>query len=280
MTKTEQSFVSRIRAQLQGLPGAERKLAEFVLDFPGDLASYTGAELAALAAVSPATVSRFVRRLGYENYEEARRHVRDEKRSGSPLFLSAGAQNGADGTIEAHASQGAQNLSATLSRLSPTMIDDIVRKIVSARRVLVVGYRSSQAFASYFRWQIHQVVEQAIALPGPGETIGEYLAALEKGDIVILFGLRRRVPQTDTLLDHLGNAGIQTLYITDQYAPEHRGAAWTLYCDTAAPGPLDNHAAVIGLCGLLATRIFEEAGNIGRRRLSAIESVHDAMREM
>ena len=280
MTKTEQSFVSRVRAHLQGLPGAERKLAEFVLDFPGDLASYTGAELAALAAVSPATVSRFVRRLAYENYEEARRHVRDEKNSGSPLFLSAGAQHGANGTIEAHASQGAQNLASTFARLSPAMIDDIVRTIVAARRVLVVGYRSSHAFANYFRWQIHQVVEQAIALPGPGETIGEYLAALESGDIVVLFGLRRRVPQTDLLLDHLGTVGIRTLYIADQHAPEHRGATWTIYCDTGAPGPLDNHAAVIGLCGLLATRILEEAGNAGRRRLSVIESVHDAMREM
>lgn len=46
------------------LPATERRLAEFVLDFPGDLASYTGAELAELASVSKATVSRFVRRLG------------------------------------------------------------------------------------------------------------------------------------------------------------------------------------------------------------------------
>ncbi|WP_347554158.1 MurR/RpiR family transcriptional regulator [Robbsia sp. KACC 23696] len=280
MTKTEQSFVSRIRAHLQALPSAERRLAEFVLDFPGDLASYTGAELSALADVSPATVSRFVRRLGYETYEEARRHVRDEKNSGSPLFLTAGDRHGDDSPLEAHALQGAQNLTSTFARLSPTMIDEVARAIVDARRVLVVGYRSSQAFASYFRWQIHQVVEQAIALPGPGETVGEYLASLEARDIVVLFGLRRRVPQTDSLLDHLAVLGVKTLYITDQYAPAHRGATWTIHCDTAAPGPLDNHAAVIGLCGLLATRIFAEAGNQGRRRLSAIESAHDAMGEM
>jgi len=34
-----------------------------------------------------ATVTRFVRRLGYATYENARKHVRSEKNAGSPLLL-------------------------------------------------------------------------------------------------------------------------------------------------------------------------------------------------
>ncbi|RQU38934.1 MurR/RpiR family transcriptional regulator [Burkholderia cenocepacia] len=64
MHTMSRSFVGRIRSLMNELPATERRLAEFVLDFPGDLASYTGAELAELASVSKATVSRFVRRLG------------------------------------------------------------------------------------------------------------------------------------------------------------------------------------------------------------------------
>ena len=274
------SFVGRIRSQLNGLPATERRLAEFVLDFPGDLASYTAAELASLAQVSKATVSRFVRRLGYPGYEEARRHVRDEKQTGAALLLSGSAKAASANALEAHSNQSVLNLTGTFARLSNAQLDQIARAIVDARQVLVFGFRSSQAFASYFRWQILQVAARTIALPGPGETVGEHLASLEPRDFVIVFGLRRRVPQTDAILDYAAAAGVRALYITDQQAPEHRGATWSINCDTAAPGPLDNHVAVLALCGVLATKVLERAGNRGRKRLSAIESAHDAMGEM
>ncbi|MDM8357577.1 MurR/RpiR family transcriptional regulator [Pandoraea communis] len=280
MQAASRSFVGRIRSQLNELPAAERRLAEFVLDFPGDLASYTGAELAELAEVSKATVSRFVRRLGYPGYEEARRHVRDEKQTGAALLLSDSAKAASPNAVEAHANQGVLNLTGTFGRLSNTEIDKIAKAIVAARQVFVFGFRSSQPFASYFRWQILQVVEHVIVLPGPGETVGEHLASMEAKDFVVVFGLRRRVPQTDAILDYAASAGTKTLYITDQQAPEHQGATWSINCDTAAPGPLDNHVAVLGLCGLLATKVLEHAGTRGRKRLSAIESAHDHMGEL
>jgi DNA-binding MurR/RpiR family transcriptional regulator len=80
---SDRSFLSRVRHTLPDLPQAERKLGELVRDFPGELASYSASELAGLADVSNATVSRFVRRLGYASYDDARRHARLEKASGS-----------------------------------------------------------------------------------------------------------------------------------------------------------------------------------------------------
>ena len=102
MTPSAPSLLSRVRDQLHDLPPTERRLADLVLDFPGELASYTASELAALAHVSNATVSRFIRRLGYENYDEARRHAREEKGSGSPLFLAAVKPNGEAGLVAVH----------------------------------------------------------------------------------------------------------------------------------------------------------------------------------
>src|ERR687883_2068646 len=110
MKPSAPSLLSRVRDQLHELPPTERRLADLVLDFPGELASYTASELAALAHVSNATVSRFIRRLGYENYDEARRHAREEKGSGSPLFLAAVKPNGEAGLVAAHEQQSQANL--------------------------------------------------------------------------------------------------------------------------------------------------------------------------
>src|SRR6478736_10073993 len=90
------SFLARAREALDSLHPAERRLGEFVCDFPGELASYSAQELAALAHVSKATVSRFVQRLGYDNYEEARRHARADKQTGSRLFLATATDSGGE----------------------------------------------------------------------------------------------------------------------------------------------------------------------------------------
>jgi DNA-binding MurR/RpiR family transcriptional regulator len=63
------SFVARIRDSLTDLPPTERRLGTFLLDFPGELASYTASELAGLANVLNATVSRFIKRLVYDGFE-------------------------------------------------------------------------------------------------------------------------------------------------------------------------------------------------------------------
>jgi len=80
------SVLGQVREALPSLHPAERRLGEFICDFPVELASYDAQELARLANVSKATVSRFVRRLGFENYDRARRPAREESQTGSRQF--------------------------------------------------------------------------------------------------------------------------------------------------------------------------------------------------
>lgn len=273
------SFIKRVQGVLNQLPDAERKLGEFTLDFPGELASYSASELAELAGVSNATVSRFVRRLGYEDFSAARRSVRAERTAGSPLLLEAKGRDGA-GTLAAHLLHGHANLDATFERVSETTIEAVVHAITGARTVWVAGFRSSQAFAFYFRWQVFQFLPRCQLLPGPGETLGEYMASLEQEDCLVAFGLRRRVPQLQHLVTQAGRVGAKVVYFGDHLVGELPGVDWLLRCDTRAPGALDNHVAVIALCDLLVTRIFRALGRPGRTRLLAVEAAHEAAEEL
>ena len=281
MTSSVPSLLSRVRDQLHELPPTERRLADLVLDFPGELASYSASELASLANVSNATVSRFIRRIGYENYDEARRHAREEKGSGSPLFLAAVKPAADAGLVEAHEQQSHANLAATFNRISEAMVTEVAEAILAARKVRLVGYRNSHFLANYLRWQLIQVREYTSVIPGAGETVGEYLAGISHFDCLIIFALRRRVPQLARIAEHAAKVGAKTLYITDQTFPtDPIPVTWLIRCDTQAPSPLDNHVAVLALCHLLAARVLELAGPAGRRRLTAIEAAHDTLEEL
>lgn len=277
MRPSSESFVRRVRNRLDELPSTERQLADFLLEFPGELASYAGNELAQLAGVSPSTVSRFIRRIGYDSYEEARRHVREEQEVGSPLFQSTPAAARQVKSVSAHFQQSQANLAATFERLSDATMLEISRAIAGAPQVLIFGSRSSHAFATYLRWQIIQVLPRVTAIPGPGETIAEYTAGLSERDCVIVFGTRRQTRQMERVLAAASRASARIVFISDLASPDYTGATWSLQCHCRGPGALDNHVAVMAICDLLATMVIEAAGSSGRKRMGQVEQDHDAL---
>lgn len=277
------SFVRRVRSQLETLSATERRLADFMLEFPGELASYAASELAALAGVSNATVSRFIRRLGYASYEEAKRDVRREKESGSPLFQAVKSDAGGRGQaslIATHLEQSQSNLVRTFAQLSDAQLHDIVGALVKAPRVLIFGTRGSHGFARYLRWQMLQVLPSVMAIPGAGESLGEHLAGLAPQDCLVVFGIRRQTRQMAGLLEAASKTGCKILLISDALSPDHREATWSIQCQCPGPGLLDNHVAVMALCDLISTMVVERAGAAGRKRLAGIELLHEDLEEL
>ncbi|WP_173513327.1 MurR/RpiR family transcriptional regulator [Sinorhizobium psoraleae] len=280
MNAKERSFLTRVRDVLPELHPAERRLGDFVCDFPGEIASYSAQELAALAHVSKATVSRFIQRLGYENYEAARRHARADKQTGSRLFLATATDSAGEQSVAAHVAQGVANLEATFLAIAESQINAASEAILKARKVWVIGFRASHSFATYLQWQLTQVIENIAAIPGGGQTMGEHLVSFSDDDVIIVFGLRRRIALMDSLLAQVEKSGAKLLYITDEGVPFLSQAEWHFRCQTLAPGPLFNHVSVMALCHLLTTRCIEVAGVAGRNRLRGIEALNDALEEL
>ena len=275
-------LLARTRATLDALHPSERRVAEVVLGFPGQLASYSASEIARLANVSNATVSRLVRRLGYASFEEARQAARAEQQAGAALFrIGVGADGeGQDDAIRRHLAQSRHNLDRTLKAAAPAAIDDLAQAILGAPRLRTFGFRSAQPLARYLAWQVMQVVPDAATMPRDGETLAEGLASLGPGDCAILIALRRAPRGLDRLADAMGRCGVAVAVIGD--VPDLRAlpGRWHLACETGAAGPLLNHTGAMALLNLLAARVVEFAGPEGRKRLGAIEQLHGELDEL
>jgi DNA-binding MurR/RpiR family transcriptional regulator len=276
---TMTSFLTRVRQNLGAFHPMERQLAEFVLDFPGDLPSYAASELATLAGVSNATVTRFIKRLGYRHFEDARRQVREERGAGSPLFL-ASRSTAVENRFAASLERSQDNLQRTFARLDARGIDQMAKALLSARKLWVCGLRSSQSFASYFRWQMFQIKEDTHLIPHAGDTLGQFTASILPKDVVVVFAVRRRPAALGALVAQVVASGARVLYVSDEQVPRDEGLTWHLYCACDSHSPLDDHVAVTSICHLLASRVMELAGPRERERLTAIEASHDALREL
>jgi DNA-binding MurR/RpiR family transcriptional regulator len=273
------SFLARIRECIDQLPPTERRLGEFMLDFPGELASYSASELAGLVQVSNATITRFVHRLGYASYDEARRHAREQRSAGSPLFLKAPNPGAPEGLLGAHVQRAQDNLAATFSQLGDAPIEEIAQAMVAARSLSFLGYRNNRSFAGYLRWQLAQLLARTQVIPGPGETLGEYAVDMGPQDLLVVFALRRSPAVAAHFASRAAQAGASVVFVTDMTSHAPPQVRWVLRCQTSAPGPLDSHVAVMLLSELLATRVMALAGAQGRNRLAGVEAAHEALAE-
>jgi len=278
------TFVSlevRIRDVYAALPSSERKIADLILDFPGEVAAYSATELAELAGGSKAAVTRLVKRLGYANFEEARRTSRDARKWGPPLYLMPREpqQTGFIGRIQSHIEQDAKIISQTMERLDATSLEEIVNAIWQARRVYVFGYRNSHYLAGYLRWQLIQARPDVHLVPAAGETLAELLADMGKNDLLIIIGFRRRVPAVLRILVAASDNGAKVLFIADAHARPQAEATWTLPCVVQGGDLFDRYAGAVSLLHFLSVSLILRSGKRGRERLNMIEQLHEDLHE-
>lgn len=274
------SFISRVRSSMADLHPTERRLAETLLSFPGDMAGYTATEVAKVAGVSNATVSRFVRKIGYASYEEARREVRDAGKTGAAVLRFGTADVDATQAISAHLDQSRRTLEQTYEELDISTVDDMVAALHTAPRVWLAGHRAGYPLASYLAWQIGQVLPSVRVIPKPGETLAETVASFSDRDVLILMGLRRSTKSAQALVDAALSTGAQVAVIGDVASLLATPVRWSFACSTASTGPLLNHTGVIAVCNLIAARTLELSGGNGRQRMERIEEFHDQLGEL
>lgn len=277
---TRTSFIARIHDATPQLHRSELRLAEAILHFPGQIASYTASELAQMAGVSNATVTRFVRKIGYGSFEQARQAVRAEQAAGTALLRVDREGAPRDGQIMRHLDQSHENLARSLHDLDQAQISALVTAIIGADRLWLVGFRAGQAFARYLAWQIMQLRGNVFTLPRDGETLAESIASIGANDCVIVFALRRPPRQFAQMVAVLDQIGAQTALIGDLPHLSALPARWHLPCQTSGAGALFDHSAVMAICGLLASAALDSAGKDGRKRLRLIEDMHDSLDEI
>jgi DNA-binding MurR/RpiR family transcriptional regulator len=275
------SVESRIKASYDGLPESERRIADLILEFPGEMAAYSATELAKLSGGSKAAVTRLVQRIGFANYDEARRAARDAQSWGSPLYLMTRdtKRAGFSARVRAHIEQDVSNISLTLEGLRGDSFNEMVEAVCKARRVLLLGYRNSHYLAGYARWQIIQGRGDVYLLPAAGETIAEEIADFTAEDVLIVVGFRRRVSQVPQAMAAAAAAGTRILYITDRAAAPSPHATWTVPCAVRGMDLFDRYAAAMSLLHFLCVAIVEKLGKTGRARLQRIETLHEDLHD-
>lgn len=273
---------ARIDAAYGDLPPQERRVADFLLEHLGDLAIFSAADISRETGVSKATVSRIFRKLGFESFGEVREHVRGLRHRGIPTVapVASGDSEGAT-ALQRHEARERENLSRMVQALEGGRLQQAVQLISSAKRIMIVGLRNGYPLALHLRQQLTQIRGDVGLAPAPGQSLGEELASLQDGDLVIALGFRRRPEIFGKVVEKAESTGAGLLLIGDSTARQYAGRAdaW-IECPQEADGAFDSYAAAMSLISVLANGVLNVRHTKGHRRISQISAAYEEMGEL
>lgn len=275
---------SRIEKHLSSLSVSERRIARLVIEkYP--VSALGGIEdLARQSTVSAPTVTRFVRRLGFDRFTDFQRAVRLEMQEdeASPLALlrkhrSARPVAGThDGALMADL---ARSLSLLPTPAAGLALDAAALLLADGRRrVSIIGGRWSSIAAQYLAYQLSSLRgEVHTLLPQASGVREDRIADFGKRDLLVAYDFRRYQPETIAFCEASRRRRVRIVLITDpELSPICEVADVTIPVPVATISPLDTLVPAIAATDALLARLVASLGAQATQRMAMLESLRRA----
>ncbi|MEF3048264.1 MurR/RpiR family transcriptional regulator [Tabrizicola sp. L79] len=274
----------RMRAALPDLTRAERQLATHILrHYPvAALGSITA--LAKSAEVSTPTVVRLCQKLGYKGYPDYQGALRGEVEA---MLVSPIAKHDrwAGGAPDAHvlnrfADAVVANLQATLGQIDHAEFDAAAQLLADNRRkIFAMGGRITHAMADYFVTLMKVVRPDVTLMSDMSNTWPPALLDMAKGDILLVFDIRRYENSVLQLVELAVEQGAEVILITDRWvSPAASHARHTLSCHIEAPSAWDSTVSILVLVETLLASVQALTWSSTEQRMKRLETLYDRSR--
>ena len=255
----------RIIAQYDAMSAQLQQAARYVIEHPEEVALVSMREVARLADVQPATMTRLAKFLGLPGYDELRAQHAAVLRRGNDGFAAKVRQRVDEGkeTVESDiASHMLQGLSAQLAKLcepdSLKRLEATANRLRSARKVYVLGLRSCHAVAWHFHYVMTLLGERSVHLDGPGGTGGDALIRATPEDVMLGISIKPYASDTLKLAQLAKDKGVEILSITDsEVSPLVGFSEQTIFCATESDSFFHTLTPALAISEVLCTLLAE-----------------------
>lgn len=269
----------RVRERYDRLPREVQRAARWLADHPGEVALLSMREQAKRVGVSPPTMVRLARALGFDGYAALRRPFQDAI-AGHPVDYGRRAsalQRAPAGTLvgrlvrEISHAQIA-DVQSVQALNSPAQIEAAVRAIAGARRVGFLGARASFGIAFQFRYAYNLIARNGVLFDGLGGILLDQVDTLDRSDLLVAISQSPYSAPTVEAVDAAAKRGVTIIALTDStLSPLARRATHTLLFRTESVSFFPSMIAPLALVELLLARVAARGGRAVLDRLADVQ---------
>jgi DNA-binding MurR/RpiR family transcriptional regulator len=244
------------RVQETTLSAKHQELAHYILGHYRTVAALTAAQLGAEMGISEATVIRLARELGYEGFPELRRQLHGmirEDLNSLELLARERSRSGPDrDALSAMVTTEVNHLNDLALEVSRPDFARLVRGLVEAKRVYIVGHRASASLAHFFGYSLTKIHPDVVTLTGEGDINFDAFRTVPANSWMVAIAFARYPRATVELIDFARRENIIVGAITDRVlSPLAKRADLSLIIKADPVSFIDSHCAPSALIAAL-----------------------------
>ncbi len=249
-----QELIHRLNLRGEGLSKGHRRIAQYIADHYDKAIFMTAVMLGQQCDVSESTVVRFASALGYEGYPQLQGALRElvrQRLTAEQRFAIASEIKETD-ILRTVLKNDAQNIRQTLEELSQQDFDDVVQRILAAKRLYIMGLRSAAPLAQFLYHYLRLIFSEVTLVQNTTGDVFEDISRIGQGDLLIGLSFPRYSAHTLECMRFAKGKGAEVVGITDGVmSPLCQAAHICLCAQTDMASFVDSLAAPLSLVNAL-----------------------------
>ena len=217
-----QDILALIQENMNTFSKGQKRIAAFILDSYDKAAFMTASRLGKKVGVSESTVVRFAAELGYDGYPDMQKSLQKMIRNRLTSVQRIEVTNdriGDQDLVSMVLQSDMEKIRLTLEELDRSAFDNAVKAIVSAKRIYIIGVRSSAAIASFPGFYFNLIFDNVVNVTaGTASEMFEHLLRVGEDDVVIGVSFPRYSSRTVQAMSFARDRKATTVAITDSEA--------------------------------------------------------------
>ncbi len=211
--------------------GQMKRIAEYAIENPNEMALKTVAQIADDVGVQPSSMVRFAKGLGYEGFsdiqsvfrtrlmnapaghvERIRGHRREHRLTEHGLTEHGDTP---DAVLSDFVERGIESLDMLRSQTAPEKIARAVRILANANDIYLLAQRRAFPVAFYLGYALARLEQRSILLDGVGGLLAQQASLATRQDAVVAVSFRPYTPTVVDIVTERSEKGVPIISITD-----------------------------------------------------------------
>jgi DNA-binding MurR/RpiR family transcriptional regulator len=259
---------------------SDKLIANYIERNIADLPFETARSIAQRLELSPMTVGRYLRRMGFDGLDELKGELR-RGRSNPAWQVKAQVdrleEDRREGKLLARLiQQQIDNLGLIYELTSAPEWQQTIEALVGASEVYVAAYQNVRGIAQYFASQLSYTRPRVQFVDGLNGTYAELLDGSVDGRLLFLHDVRRFASKAKPLALEARRAGVKVVLLTDEFCPWGKDVSDVCLVVPGSHGPLwDGAATMTAVMDLMLSNIIVVLGEEVNERVDTLTRLQD-----
>ena len=258
----------------------QRRIADYITRNYDKAAYMTASRLGSLVDVSESTVVRFAIELGFDGYPDMQRAMQEFVRTRLTSFQRIEVTNnliGDSDILEKVLSSDIDKIKHTCDHIDRDSFNDAVNAIINAKRIYIVGVRSSSTLAGFLDYNFKMIFDDVRLVQNPsGSEIFEQIMNINKDDVLIAISFPRYSTRIINAVEFAKNAGANIIALTDtEKSPIAAGADQLVLAQSDMVSFVDSLVAPLSILNAIIVAVAKKKQDEVTDRLRRLEEIWD-----